>query len=316
MKLSYPNLSDSDLQDKILAWGWFAFTMRAFSTFCWRIRALERKMKASSMHGFGFTFRKQDSSGFHFFSMLDTSIQIFISQCILEQSWSGSPTPPNALTLPFFAVSGCRDGYPSMTGKGHKCQKPLHHQRWTLLWVHGLEGQRIHITTTSSSLFLAGFFLSLVGTIPTFCCFEPLLQSPKEEKKAHVSCLASFHAIPFLPIQPSKHVLSLLVQLSRQTSTHNHLLLSTFLQSQSHLSLFLRIWQLRLFQPCSHLDIWFWKTANHSAQEPENFPVHHLLAHVHFLERACSWQMKDIFLQLVSITVWECVVQLRCIKIM
>lgn len=193
--------------------------------------------------------------------------------------------------------------------------KPLHHQRWTLLWVHGLERQRIHVTT-SSSLFLAGFFLWLVGTISTSCCFEPLLQSPQEEKKAHVSCLASFHAIPFLPIQPSKHVFSLLVQLSRQTSTHNHLLLSTFLQSQSHLSLFLRIWQLRLFQPCSHLDIWFWKTANHSAQEPENFPVHHLLAHVHFLERACSWQMKDIFLQLVSITVWKCVVQLRCIKIM
>ena len=79
MKSSYPNLSDSDLQDKILAWGWFAFTMRAFSTFCWRIRALDRKMKASSMHGFGFTFRKQDFSGFHFFSMLDTSIQFFIS---------------------------------------------------------------------------------------------------------------------------------------------------------------------------------------------------------------------------------------------
>lgn len=239
----------------------------------------------------------------------------FISQRILEQSWSGSPTPPNALTLPFFAVSGCQDGYPSMTGKSHECQNRLHHQRWTLLWFHGLERQRIHVTTTSS-LFLAGFFLSLVGTCPTFWCFEPLLQSPKEEKKAHVSCLASFHAIPFLTIQPSKHVLSLLVQLSRQTSTHNHLLLSTFLQSQSHLSLFLRIWQLRLFQPCSHLDIWFWKTANHSAQEPENFPVHHLLAHVHFLERACSWQMKYIFLQLVSIAVWKCVVQLRCIKIM
>ena len=46
MKLSYPNLSDFDLE-KILAWGWFAFTMRAFSTFCWRIRALDRKMKAS-----------------------------------------------------------------------------------------------------------------------------------------------------------------------------------------------------------------------------------------------------------------------------
>lgn len=43
--------------------------MRAFSTFCWRIRALDRKMKASSMHGFGFTFRKQDSSGFHFFHL-------------------------------------------------------------------------------------------------------------------------------------------------------------------------------------------------------------------------------------------------------
>lgn len=79
--------------------------------------------------------------------------------------------------------------------------KPLHHQRWTLLWVHGLEGQRIHVTT-SSSLFLAGFFLSLVGPIPTFCCFEPLLQSPKEEKKS--TCLmSSFIPCHSLPANPT-----------------------------------------------------------------------------------------------------------------